>query len=501
MDTMAADWTDELAEACERRFSSASEEAHKRLVWLLERAKAESAHAVLLRRLAASSGDEAARILGALNRERVAVPTEQILRLFDDATEEAAVASGISGDVTLAPRLAGLLRAKGTGRHAALALATLGRREFSGDIAARIETAQGIDAGGLIVALEVMNDRSVVPKLVELITRGKLDCAWDLHHALWRLTGREPFVRFAGNRHDAKCAYADAWRTFDFARAPRPRLDHVKVDGACASATFELLDGAGTLRIDYDPSSPGSQWGRWGKSLFASDQKLCEVGSDCGTCETTLRLTGSCPVAAAASATEIRRTLGDVADLDENLLTALEPLVTILRTGHYVAKLVDLDLERVTRPEDSWLTRRKRYRMVDGELVGDPSAVSWPGSEHFQVRDAALVGVPTYGVVLPTAALADLRSETVENWISAISSGARPAALTMSWIEEKDIHGEFTERCLVNVILDGHHKLSAYALLHRPARVLALCRVEDSWGPPDDRARWIGEAFRALGRW
>lgn len=65
-------------------------------------------------------------------------------------------------------------------------------------------------------------------------------------------------------------------------------------------------------------------------------------------------------------------------------------------------------------------------------------------------------------------------------------------------MEQKDVVGELTERFLVGVVLDGHHGLLAYTRLRRPARILAICRLEDSWGPPEDRSRWLHEALSAL---
>ena len=122
-------WTSDLAQACEGRYESANAEDRKRLVWLLESAKTKSAYDVLLRRLPRACENEAAQILRVLSGAGIVVPTDQIHRLFKDASQEAVVAAGISGDVTLAPRLAELLDTQGLGRHAALALAMLGKRE------------------------------------------------------------------------------------------------------------------------------------------------------------------------------------------------------------------------------------------------------------------------------------------------------------------------------------------------------------------------------------
>jgi hypothetical protein len=68
----------------------------------------------------------------------------------------------------------------------------------------------------------------------------------------------------------------------------------------------------------------------------------------------------------------------------------------------------------------------------------------------------------------------------------------------MGWVEQKDVEAQFTERFLVGMLLDGHHKIAAYQRVGRPARVLVICRLEDSWGPREDPSRWLREAFSSL---
>jgi hypothetical protein len=60
------------------------------------------------------------------------------------------------------------------------------------------------------------------------------------------------------------------------------------------------------------------------------------------------------------------------------------------------------------------------------------------------------------------------------------------------------VRAEHPERFLIGMVVDGHHKLLAYARQQVPARALLLCRVEDSWGPPDDRTQWINDTTEPL---
>jgi len=495
IEQLADVWTLDLAEACEQRFAIATLEQCQRLVWLLARVPAPSARAVLLRRLALSTGAAAAQILRALSSARVGVPTAQIVRLFDEAPLEAVVAAGFAGDPVLVPALMTRLDDPTLGRHAALALAMLNACELSGRIASMIRPHTR-DGSGFIVALEVMNDPGVVPQLLELLRTGH-DHAWDLHHALWRLTGREPLVPLTADRDASNRATANAWRTFDLDVPPRPRLERLAVDEASGVASFDVIDGDGLIRIDYDSPSPGSTWSRWNKSLFVGPDRWYAVGSDCGTCETTLRLVGYPPPTAAVVAGEIRRLVADAPRLESSSIEALRPYITKLRTGHYLAFLVDLDLEYVASPERSWLARRVMHRVGDDEP--EDATAHWLGTEHYQVRAPSLEGVPTFGLVLPAVSLVTLDADTVEASAASIVAGRHPTALVMSWVERKYVRAEFDERFLVSVVLDGHHKLAAYARLDRPARVLAVCRLEETWGPPSDRSLWLRESFAALG--
>jgi hypothetical protein len=58
---------------------------------------------------------------------------------------------------------------------------------------------------------------------------------------------------------------------------------------------------------------------------------------------------------------------------------------------------------------------------------------------------------------------------------------------------------EWAERFLVFVVLNGHHRLEAYARSGVAAPVIAISRIEDSWGPSEEPDRYLREAFVAFG--
>jgi hypothetical protein len=249
--------------------------------------------------------------------------------------------------------------------------------------------------------------------------------------------------------------------------------------------------------VDYDAPAPGSSWPRWSKSLLIDGKPLYEVGSDCGTCETCLRLVGWPAELAARRADGVRRALQDVTDLSPELLDTLGPLITALRPGHYVVTLVDLDLELVTDADASWWKRRGDLRYSEEDDA--PAAwCTWPGTPHFQLRALIPGAAPTFGVMLPSQNLTTLSARTCDAHREAIRGGAHPACVALAWVESKAVEGEYVELFLLGVVLDGHHKLAAYAAQGVAARAVLVCRIEDTWGPPEDRARWFLETTASL---
>ncbi|MFF2958375.1 hypothetical protein ACFVT1_05510 [Streptomyces sp. NPDC057963] len=74
---------------------------------------------------------------------------------------------------------------------------------------------------------------------------------------------------------------------------------------------------------------------------------------------------------------------------------------------------------------------------------------------------------------------------------------AFPAALALAWVEDVYVEAVHDERFLVAAILDGHHKLAAYAATGVPARVLLLSRAEDNRGPEEG---WSAAFNEVMGR-
>jgi hypothetical protein len=495
LDPLSCGWSPELAAACESRLSAGATDERKQIIRLLARMAAEDAKAILLGYLPSATEEDVADVMRGLTAAGIKIPSDQIVRWLDKVAIPAIVAAGLSGDAGLAAKLESLLQKSDVGPHAALALALLGHKQSSEKIARRIPVTKSLECVGFIVALEVMNDAAVVPLLRDYLLLQKSDSAWDLGHALWRLTGREPLVRIESEAVANTQAVVAAWRNFDLGTVPRPRLEHEIFEPTDRMASFDVLDGKGKLCIDFDPPTPGSSWPRWDSSVYLDEQRFYTIGSQCGTCETTLRLIGMSADRAAFAAVEMREALGNLEAPNPELLRVLSPLLTEMRTGHYLVCVVDMDLEYVTLPERSWLTQRLIYRRKSDGSFCDPGVIHWPGTEHFQVLKPLLDDVPTYGLVLPTSPLTKLDRETVEHYEDGLRNGARPAALLLAWVENKNVEGEFPERFLVSTVLDGHHKLMAYHHQGIPARCLVISRLEDCWGPREDRSLWLRQSL------
>ena len=174
-------------------------------------------------------------------------------------------------------------------------------------------------------------------------------------------------------------------------RGGPPRVEDVELL-AGDRARLVVADGRGVIGVDYDPPPPGSSWPRWDRSVLVAGERLYGVGSDCGTCETSLRLIGWPRRPAAALSQRVRDRLGDVGALSGDVLDAVAPLLTGLRSGHYLGVLADLELEHVTDAEGSWCSRRYDLR-ADTEEDG----LDWPGTEHLQVRTVVRGGPPSPG--------------------------------------------------------------------------------------------------------
>jgi hypothetical protein len=370
-----------------------SERQRKLLAWLLGRVRDQEADRVVLDLLAGADGEEAVWLVRAAIDRRVVVPADVLVRLLADAAvrgaaiDAAGLATTESAKQTLVPLLRRYLDNPVVRNRAALALGRMKATSCTGDIVARLPQLQGLEHDAFVVALELMGDPAAIGGLRDWLTRAPANAVWSLNHALGRLGGWEPLTPPHSDDNDAwAAAVRRAWVDRDPAAPPRPRVEDVELIDT-ARARLVVRDGQARIGVDYNPPLPGSSWPRWDKSLRIADQPVYAVGSDCGTCETTLGLLGWPINPAATVAQRLRHHLANVGELTTDLIDAAAPLLAGLRTGHYLAVLVDLDLEHVTDPTRSWWWRRlDRRGDDDGSHVGETPAMHWPGTDHLQLR-------------------------------------------------------------------------------------------------------------------
>ncbi len=486
-----------------RRWPTAGPAGRSQLAWWLGVTATAAGDTLLLELLATAVGSDAAAVLRALTARRIVAPTAELSRLLGDTgaagdavRESAVAAAGLAGDLSLAPLVAAAL--DGPARmHAAIALGRMRATAYTAALLARLPAQRDLMFGGFVVGLELMGDAAAIAPLRAMVPAAGRPTLWQLHHALVRLSGHDPVLPVDADEPTWVAAVQQAWATAAL-DAPRvPTLTDVVVSEG-DQLTFTMRDGLGVVRIDYDAPPPGSSWPQWDKSLRVAGQDVYAVGSECGTCETTLRHAGWPPPLAARHGDAIRAALHDLRSLEPATLEALAPLLATLRSGRYVAALTDLDLVRVDHAAGSWWHRRVTLRVSeDGERDQLDDDQGWPGVTHLELREPLPGTPPTFGAIVPSQSLDELRPDVVDAKATAIRAGARPAALALAWTDRREVGASFAEQFLIGMVLDGHHRLAAYAALAVPARVLLICRLEDTWGPPGDRARWFRDTAHA----
>ncbi|MCT4352086.1 hypothetical protein M5362_02915 [Streptomyces sp. Je 1-79] len=346
-----------------------------------------------------------------------------------------------------------------------------------------------------------MGDPAAVPHLLLWLAESGEERVYDVHHALERLTGCDPLLPERASGAVYAAAVRAAWADGRTERTPAMVRDLVVESGALAR--FSVDGGAGRIRVAFDPPSPGSSWPRWNRSLTFDGQPLYRLGSFCDTCELGVTLLDWPADEATRIAAGMRGRLAALDRLDAALLAEWSPVLGELETGHYRALLLDLPLERVVEPAQSWWYRRAAARVEgdgeDSEYDEDRPEDYWPGVAHFQLTAPVPGGrVPcTYGAILPSQPPEALDPSTVARHAAAIAAGERPAAVVLGWIDDRYVEAGHWERWLVGAVLDGHHRLAAYAAMGLPVPTgpeaqdhpvpVQLCRHPTPTARPDKR--------------
>lgn len=350
-----------------------------------------------------------------------------------------------------------------------------------------------VAAGGICAAIELCDDRSVVPRLAELLATAPEDHVWAIGYVVGVLSGCVPLEAADPDVEVQRRAWQSA-----ASQPTEPAVVAMRAESW--GVHFSVQYGRGRIRFVLDPpSSAKTSWPRWDRSLRIDGQPLYAIGSICGTCETVLTLLGWRDAQALSFGRELARSCNDPTAPSEQWVRQAAPLLTELQTGRYLAAVVELVIERVDSIDDSWMSLRGDRRQSDDDWGPDEHYPSWPGTPYFQGPHFA--GTPaTYWVMLPSQPLTDLHEPTVQAYMDQIRAGERPTALVLGWLEDVYVECEWEERFVMLCVLDGHHKLEAYARLRRPARVVTVFALDHSSGPPPHRDRFVREALAQVGR-
>ncbi len=469
-------------------------------VALLSRFRGPDVEAALRTFLGSRDLDAVAATLGALAPYLSPVDGPMVARSIRSEDHSirlsAIIAAAHARDRSLAPLVAASLDASSDDERmqAAITLGHLGAPDSAPALASRLTKERDRVFAALTAALEMVAEPSVTPAVVSAMRTAEDRKVWDLAHTLRVLSGCDLALPPGASLEHVRKAWLDAAGRGLLVNVPPARVAGVRPDeNGCVS--FDVDFGTGDLQIDFDPPTPGATWPRWARSLRVRGQRVLDVGSTCGTCESLLKFV-SWPgedVSGLAAELEDRRGELDLAAW----VSAWSPLLCHLRAGRHLAAELSLAVERIepAAMQKSWFNRRLGLRIDEDEASSpvDEPTLSWPGMTHYQ---GALVGEPPiYPVVLPLRDPGALDGGTIAHFCAAIAAGERPPVVAWAWHDSREVQGRWPERFLYLAILNGHHRLEAYARAEVPARFVAVGCVDASWGPPEDRAAWLREAF------
>lgn len=423
-----------------------------------------------------------------------------LIRHEDESVRVAAIiAAGHAREQSVARLVAARLDATSEEERmqAAITLGHLGAQEVAPALAERLTKDKGRVFQAVVSSLEMLRSPTVVPVLVNKLRDVTDDQVWDVAHALAVISGVDVAVDPRAAPGQVRKVWLSAAAKDMLATVPAARVANV-TRGDAGFSSFDVFFGRGDVQIDFDPPEPGATWPRWGRSLLVRGQRVLDIGSTCGTCESLLRF-GAWPAEDVSRLAHILEDRHGKMDLF-TWVKSWEPLLCRLRAGRYLAADLTLPVERIDsmRKRDSWFVRRNELR-VDEDDAGEAAAplsdaeLFWPGVTHYQGPRESVP--PTYPVVLPLTDPGALDAMAVDRFAAAIGEGERPPVVAYAWLDAREVEARWAERFLYLAVLNGHHRLEAYARTGVPARIVAVARIEDSWGPPDEPAKYLEEAF------
>jgi hypothetical protein len=428
-----------------------------------------------------------------------------LIQSTDRAVRVAAiVAAADLGSRDLAEAVAACLDSDSDEEQAAITLGHLATTRFASRIADGLAFQRDSAFSAYVAALEMLRDRSIVPKLIELLRTAEVSKVWDLTHGLWAISGVDPVSTQSGGGENCLEDLRASWlRAFDrgflSSSPPAEIFQPCTLDETLA--TFDLSFGRALIRLDVDPPSPGATWPRWNRSLLVAGRPVYNLGSACGTCEFLLRLIRWPDEDLSATAKQLETASpSPLRGIGKEWISTWSPLIEQLRSGHYLVGLLSVPLKRIDaeHPEHSWFYQRRRLRVPlepkEGDSRDGDASDDWPGTIHYQ--GPRFGAHPTYTMVMPLHDVAKLDEARVREFERMIERGEHPHAVALAWVDSRAI----SERFLNLILLNGHHRVEAFARSGLPASIIAIARVADGVGPVNNSEQYLREAFAELRR-
>lgn len=368
-----------------------------------------------------------------------------------------------------------------TSWQSAIALGRLRAVEHCAAIVRAFAASDQLATVGYAQALALLAQREHGPAVLRAL-EGKPKRAWPVHQALCAMYQRTPLLGAYTDGDSLARAVKNAWT--------RPALESPRIiaepAGSSRHRAFALDHGAGRVRIE-PLGYQGGAWPQWNRALTVDRAPLYAVSSGCDTCATIFSLSGSLDASRDAMA-RYRAGIRSVLSID-SALDAIEPLVHQLETGRYLASLVSVSLRPMRSAREGWL--------------GDPDALETEGAVRYESAVVALAPQQSACFVLGTSqpdAITD--ASIVAMYADEIRAGSRPAALALCWLEER-FEGGWDESTplrtsALGLLLDGHHKLAAYAREGVAAPVLALTMLDQCSMPRERLQDTVVSVWNAL---
>ena len=234
----------------------------------------------------------------------------------------------------------------------------------------------------------------------------------------------------------------------------------------------------------------GDSWKVWDRFITLDGDQLFHIGNVCGTCAFFFRQLKD-DIKKSYTVDELREKLNKGINVfDDNLLDNLSELLPVTESedkiyGEYEALLLEINpyLTRFNDAGDYFKEEQSKLWSYRDDI--DPVEKAYYRGTDFRISEKAKL----FEFFIPLYQPEQLNQERVEYYRQQIRQGMKPTAIALSVIDDKEAvcYDEDPEDGIVehwsfaNYILDGHHKMYAAALEHKPIILISFVTRDFSW--------------------